>query len=86
MRDRYDTMIDMATIEERVIALLKANLADADGITPTTNILDMDSSAYRQELAIQAIENEYDIELPSAGIEAFSTVGELIKFIAEAKG
>ncbi|WP_141812196.1 acyl carrier protein [Nocardia bhagyanarayanae] len=75
----------MATIEERVIALLKANLADADGITPATKILDMDSSAYRQELAIQAIETAYDIELPGAGIEAFTTVGELIEYVSEAR-
>lgn len=78
-------MIDMATIEERVIALLKEYLADAEKVTPATAILDLDSSAYRQELVIQAIEKEYDIELPSAGIEAFSTVGQLIKFVTEAK-
>ncbi|MET8776579.1 hypothetical protein AB0H49_16795 [Nocardia sp. NPDC050713] len=75
----------MATIEERVIALLKEYLADAEKVTPATAILDLDSSAYRQELVIQAIEKEYDIELPSAGIEAFSTVGQLIKFVTEAK-
>lgn len=57
---------------------------DADSITENTNFKD-DLGADSLDLfsLINALEEEYDIEIPTDRIESLETVGDVLEFFAE---
>mgnify|MGYP000761380202 FL=1 len=74
-------------MEERIIEITAEALgADAAGITADTAIKeDLDADSLDLFELVMALEEEFDVEIPTEDLEKIATVGDVEKYIEEHK-
>lgn len=74
-------------VEKKVVEILASTLrADKSKITPSTNIAtDLGADSLDLVEILMSLEDEFSISIPDEAIPEIATVGDLVKYIENAK-